>query len=169
VGFWNWKYNASDLADWFDEQDDKHWREHDEWLIQSQRLGDASPMFSPPAAASASPARKTAGAGEGGAHASRLFRRPSPTFARRSRFPPEHQHKRWSERDCQLDERNQKATIAFGIRTPRKADFGSFSRYGHGRAVPNSRQIDLLGVLTRSAEDTIVGRSDRRREPSMSI
>jgi len=45
MGFLNWKYTASDLADWFDEQDDKYWREHDEWLIQSQRLGDASPVL----------------------------------------------------------------------------------------------------------------------------
>ena len=45
MGFLNWKYTASDLADWFDEQDDKYWREHDDWLIQSQRLGDASPVL----------------------------------------------------------------------------------------------------------------------------
>jgi len=45
MGFWNWKYNASDLADWFDRQDEKYWRDHDDWLIQSQRLGDAQPIF----------------------------------------------------------------------------------------------------------------------------
>lgn len=45
MGVFDWKYTAADLADWFDEQDDKHWREHDEWLIQSQRLGNASPVW----------------------------------------------------------------------------------------------------------------------------
>jgi len=44
VGIFDWKYTASDLADWFDEKDEKYWRDHDEWLIQSQNLGNASPV-----------------------------------------------------------------------------------------------------------------------------
>jgi Putative peptidoglycan binding domain len=44
VGFLDWKYTASDLADWFDEQDEQYWRQHDDWLIQSQNLGNASPV-----------------------------------------------------------------------------------------------------------------------------
>ena len=45
MGFWNWKYNASDIADWFDAQDEKYWRDHDEWLIQSQLRGETRPIF----------------------------------------------------------------------------------------------------------------------------
>jgi len=45
MGFWNWKYTASDVADWFDAEDEKYWRQHDEWLIQSQAVGDAHPVF----------------------------------------------------------------------------------------------------------------------------
>ena len=45
MGIWDWKYTASDLADWFDEQDEKYWKQHDEWLLDSQRRGDASPVF----------------------------------------------------------------------------------------------------------------------------
>ena len=45
MGLFNWKYTASDLADWFDEQDDKYWQDHDDWLMQSQRLSQAEPVF----------------------------------------------------------------------------------------------------------------------------
>jgi len=45
MGIFDWKYNASDLADWFDEQEDKHWNEHDEWIIDAYHLGDAQPVF----------------------------------------------------------------------------------------------------------------------------
>jgi hypothetical protein len=38
-------FTASDLADWFDEWQDKQYRLQDEWLIQSQNLGDAHPFF----------------------------------------------------------------------------------------------------------------------------
>jgi hypothetical protein len=45
MGIWDWKYTASDLADWFDEQDEKYWKRHDEWLLDSQQRGDASPVL----------------------------------------------------------------------------------------------------------------------------
>ncbi|NOT48919.1 MAG: hypothetical protein HOP17_14365 [Acidobacteria bacterium] len=38
-------FTASDLADWFDEQQQKRSDQQDEWLIQSQNLGDAHPFF----------------------------------------------------------------------------------------------------------------------------
>jgi hypothetical protein len=38
-------FTASDLADWFDEYQDKQYEQQDEWLIQSQNLGDTHPFF----------------------------------------------------------------------------------------------------------------------------
>ncbi len=38
-------FTASDLADWFDQWQDKQYEQQDEWLIQSQNLGDAHPVF----------------------------------------------------------------------------------------------------------------------------
>jgi hypothetical protein len=45
MGILNWKYNASDIADWFDKQDEKDWRLHDEWLIRTQLQGETRPVF----------------------------------------------------------------------------------------------------------------------------
>ena len=38
-------FTASDLADWFDESQDKQSDQQDDWLIQSQNLGDAHPFL----------------------------------------------------------------------------------------------------------------------------
>ncbi len=40
MGIFNWKYNATDIADWFDAQEEKQWRLHDEWLIDTYVRGD---------------------------------------------------------------------------------------------------------------------------------
>lgn len=45
MGFWDWKYTASDLADWFDNEIDDYWRQQDEWLIEQHRLGNAHPVI----------------------------------------------------------------------------------------------------------------------------
>src|SRR5262249_37351072 len=45
VGIFNWKYTASDIADWFDAEDEKYWRQHDEWLIETQLRGETRPVF----------------------------------------------------------------------------------------------------------------------------
>jgi len=45
MGMFDWKYTASDIADWLDTQDEKHWQQHDEWLLRSQQAGDAHPVF----------------------------------------------------------------------------------------------------------------------------
>ncbi|GLS22042.1 hypothetical protein GCM10007874_50590 [Labrys miyagiensis] len=45
MGFWSWKYTASDVADWFDSNDEKYWRDHDEWLISTQLRGETNPVF----------------------------------------------------------------------------------------------------------------------------
>jgi len=45
MGFWNWKYTASDIADWFDAEDEKYWKQHDEWLLQTQMRGESNPVF----------------------------------------------------------------------------------------------------------------------------
>jgi hypothetical protein len=45
MGFLNWKYTASDVADWFDSGQEKYWRDHDEWLIGTQLRGETNPVF----------------------------------------------------------------------------------------------------------------------------
>ena len=44
MGLFNWKHTAGDLADWLDEQDEKYWQDHDDWLMQSQRLSQTYPV-----------------------------------------------------------------------------------------------------------------------------
>lgn len=38
-------FTASDIADWFDRMDEEHWNRQDEWLLESLRLQDASPVI----------------------------------------------------------------------------------------------------------------------------
>lgn len=45
MGFWDWKYVPSDLADWFDAEDEKHWAQHDEWLAKTVLHGESRPVF----------------------------------------------------------------------------------------------------------------------------
>lgn len=45
MGIFNWKYTAADLADWFDAKDEEYWRQHDEWLIDAHKSGEAHPIF----------------------------------------------------------------------------------------------------------------------------
>lgn len=38
-------FTASDLADLFDKWNEEYWEQQDDWLIQSQQVGDAHPVF----------------------------------------------------------------------------------------------------------------------------
>ena len=87
-----------------------------------------------------------------------------PTFARPRRVSPEQYRKHCSGRDYRLDERNRTSTVFSGIRTGIEGRISLVIAVLRQIEAPNSRQIDMIGFLTKLAEGVIIGRTDKSRE-----